>query len=428
MRSLSKNLRDRLPAVGLGLLSAFAMGATLAATAPAAYAQGGGQKQVKSSPEFARPMGEAQALIQQKKFAEALAKVDAAAPHAKAPAEKLGVEQFRTAIYANQNNKAKLVQSLEAQLALGVDAGTAKGHKATIAGLYAELGQEAKAIQLTKAYVSEYGGTDTQFAYLANASLKAKEFADAVSFGTKAIEQARKDGKKPSERYFNIVMRAHFDNKNMNGYYAALEQAVLVYPKDESWRALVDRASKEPKYNRSSTQLDVYRALVAAGVKLKTEEQLAMGEQALSRGLPGEAEKILEPLFKGGVVGGADDKNAERNKRLFAQAQAGAKADRDGGLTQSEKDAAGATSGVTFVETGEAYMGLGQHAKAIEMIQKGISKGGMDEGQLALAKLRLGIAQYRAGQADAARKTWSEVKADNGAGVLARNWSMISRL
>jgi hypothetical protein len=72
-------------------------------------------------------------------------------------------------------------------------------------------------------------------------------------------------------------------------------------------------------------------------------------------------------------------------------------------------------------------MGLGQHAKAIELIQKGIAKGGMDEGQLGLAKLRLGIAQFKAGQADAARKTWGEVKADNGSGALARTWTTISR-
>ena len=123
MNSFSSSLRSGLPAVGLGLMSVF--GAMTAGTvlAPTAIAQA--PKQVKSSPEFAKPMGEAQALMQAGKFSDALAKVEAAAPFAKAPQEKLGVEQFRTAIYANMKNNAGLVKSLEAQLALGVDTATA---------------------------------------------------------------------------------------------------------------------------------------------------------------------------------------------------------------------------------------------------------------------------------------------------------------
>lgn len=81
-----------------------------------------------------------------------------------------------------------------------------------------------------------------------------------------------------------------------------------------------------------------------------------------------------------------------------------------------------------FVDTGEGYMTTGDTAKAIDLITKGLAKGGMDEGQVALAKLRLGIAQFRAGKKDDARKTWADVKGDNGAAVLAKNWISISKL
>jgi hypothetical protein len=424
MQSFSKAMRKRLPAIGLGLVSAFGVMSVTAVTAPVAYAQ----KQAKTSPEFGKPMQEAQALIQSGKFTEALAKVDAAAPHAKSPQEKLGVEQFRTAIYANTKNNAQLVKSLETQLTLGVDAATAKKHKEVIAGLYAQMGQDAKATQLTKAYVQEYGGTSAQYAFLASDALRNKDYAGATSFGDKAIEQARKEGKRPDEKWHNIVMKAAYDSNNMPAYYTALEKAAADYPKEIYWRALIERATKEPKYSRTQTQLDVYRALVAAKVQLKPEDQMAMGEQALARGLPGEAAKIFEPLFKAGTVGGEGDKNAGRNKKLYETAQAGAKDDSSGGLAQSEKDAAAAPTGITFVDTGEAYMGLGDNAKAIDLINKGIAKGGMEPGQLALAQLRLGIAQFKAGQKEEARKTWASVKSDNGAEVLAKNWITISRL
>jgi hypothetical protein len=37
------------------------------------------------------------------------------------------------------------------------------------------------------------------------------------------------------------------------------------------------------------------------------------------------------------------------------------------------------------------------------------------------------MAQHRSGQKDAARTTWAEIKADNGAAMLARSWTLISK-
>ena len=70
---------------------------------------------------------------------------------------------------------------------------------------------------------------------------------------------------------------------------------------------------------------------------------------------------------------------------------------------------------------------LTNYPKAIEVLQKGIDKGQMEPGALAFAQLHLGMAQYKAGKKDDARKTWSTIKADNGAGWLARAWTALSR-
>jgi hypothetical protein len=51
----------------------------------------------------------------------------------------------------------------------------------------------------------------------------------------------------------------------------------------------------------------------------------------------------------------------------------------------------------------------------------------MEPGATELAKLRLGIAQFRAGDAAAARKTWAEIEGENGAAWLARCWTAISK-
>ena len=79
------------------------------------------------------------------------------------------------------------------------------------------------------------------------------------------------------------------------------------------------------------------------------------------------------------------------------------------------------------MQVGENYYTAGDYKKAVELIEKGIAKGQLEPGAHAYAQLHLGMAQYKAGQKDAARKTWAEVKADNGAGWLARAWTAISK-
>ena len=51
-----------------------------------------------------------------------------------------------------------------------------------------------------------------------------------------------------------------------------------------------------------------------------------------------------------------------------------------------------------MIAVGESYMANGDFPKAIEVIQKGLTKGAMEPGDTDYAKLRLGIAQLKAGK------------------------------
>lgn len=423
MTSFGKAMRNRLPAIGLGLVSALGLVATTAVVAtPAAYAQ------AKAKREFAEPFTQARDMITAKNFSGALPLIDKAAPHAADNAQRLAVEQLRTAVYAGTNDTRKLITSLEKQLEIGgLPANMVKSHKATIMGLYAQVGNDAKALQLTKEYVNQYGGTSQQFAYLASSSLKANDRSGAISYGTKAIEQSRAEGKAPREQLYNIVMKAHYDSEDLDSYYKVLEQAALVYPKDTYWKALIIRAEKAPKFNRQELTHDIFRAMEAAGVTLTNTEKLQMAEQAFTRGMAVEAESTLKPLFAAGTIGGADDKNATRNQRLYDSIVEGANADRAGGLDDSLAEAEAATDGVIYTAIGEAYIGLGEYDKAVELIQKGIDKGGLKPNELAMAQLHKGIAQFKGGNTSAARSTWGAIESDNGAKELAHNWTLISR-
>jgi TolA-binding protein len=72
-------------------------------------------------------------------------------------------------------------------------------------------------------------------------------------------------------------------------------------------------------------------------------------------------------------------------------------------------------------------MGAGDYKKAIDLFGKALEKGNMEAGATDLVKLRLGIAQWKGGQKDAAKKTWQSIKSDNGAGWLAKSWLAIAK-
>lgn len=421
MQTFGKTMRSGVSAIGLGLVTAFGLASVTAVAAPPAVAQ------IKASKEFVENFNAASTALQSRQYQEAINKANAAQPHAADNQQKSALEQIRVAGYGGLKKYSEQIKSIETAQQLGIPDALKRNYQAMLAGAYAETGNEAKAMQITKAMINQYGGDANQLAYVARQSLSEKNYAEAANFAQKAIEQAQKEGKAPSATYYNIVLNAHSQSGNLDKYYETLERVAPILKSETYWRPLIERAKREPKFKSNDALLDVYRALETAGVKLTKQEQLEMGEIALNRGMAIESERVLAPLFQAGTVGGAGDANAERNKRLYAKAQQDAKADKAGGLAQSEKDAASKPTGEVFAVTGESYMSAGDYAKAIELLQKGLEKGSLEPGTEELVKLRLGIAQYKAGQKEAARKTWSEVKGDNGSAWLAKVWTAISK-
>ena len=97
-------------------------------------------------------------------------------------------------------------------------------------------------------------------------------------------------------------------------------------------------------------------------------------------------------------------------------------------IAQAEKNVNNKPFEGILYAKGACFFNLNDYPKAIETLQAALSKGIASPEETAFARLHLGIAQYRAGQADAARTTWAEVKSDNGTTVLAQTWTLISKI
>ena len=422
MQSKDHLERNRALGLALGLIVAFSAAAAIGVLAPAAVAQ-------KTTPEFGKPFQDARAAAQSKDWSTALSKADAASTFAKTQGEKQGVETVRVMAYQGLGKKPEMLKALENQLAIGgLPAETVKINRRTIAGMYArDMHNEAKAVELTKAIINDYGGgLAEENAYVASYSQRQKNYKDAIASANKAIEISRKEGKKPKEAWYQIVQKAYFEQKDEANYYATVDRTAQDYPTAGNLEILINRTTKEQHFNRTANMLDLNRALQAAKVTIKPQDLAQMGEDALSRGNPAESAKIFESVAKSNWAG-FDATSSARYKKIYDRAETDAKSDAATGLAGREKDAAAAPKGDRLVAVGDCYLGAGDNVKAIEQINKGLAKGNLDAGQLAFAKLDLGIAQFRSSKKDDARKTWGEITGDNGAAVLAKSWMLISR-
>lgn len=419
MQTFGKTMRNCLPAVGLGLMGA--LGFASVAAAPAAMAQ-----TVTAKKEFVENFNAASAALSARKFSEAIAKADAAWPHAANTQQKAAVEQIRVAARCDTSQKDHnaCISAIEkARATGGLPSATTRNYDEMLAGRYESAGQSAKATAQTKANITKYGGTGQQLGFIARKELEAKNYAEAQKF----INQAIAKGSAGAAQY-NILLNALAAQNKMDEYYKTVERIAPTMKNDLYWRILIEQAKKEPKYRANDALLDVYRALQASGVKLKPEEQNEMADAARKRGLAIEAVKIWEPMFKSGALGGASDKDAARNKSMFEAQKKEAQADLGGNLAKDEADAATRVDGVPLSLVGEAYLASGNYTKAIEVFGKALDKGQMDPGTTDLVKLRLGIAQFHAKKKADATKTWQSIKADNGAGSLAKSWIAIAKM
>lgn len=414
MQTFGKAMRNSLPALGLGLLGALGA-ASVTFVAPAAYAQ-----KVTAKKEFVENLQAASTALSSRQWSTAIQKADAAWPHASGSQQKAAVEQIRVAAScdASIKNHTGCISAIEkAKATGGLPNAIEKNYNQMLAGRYADSGNTSKAIAQTKSNITSYGGSATEFAYVAKGELNAKNYNEAVKYAQKAIDASGK----PNKLHYNILLNSYQAQNKLDDFYRVVEKIAPIFREDTYWRMLIERARKEKNYRSAESQIDIYRALQAAGVKLKSDEMYEMAEAARNAAVPVEAANIWEQMVK------ANDPQVAKNKALIDSVKKQAAADKATELAKSEASAATRASGDPYATVADGYLAAGNPAKAAELYQKSLAKGEMTPGKVDLIKLRLGVAELKGGKKADAVKTWQSIKADNGAAWLAKSWIAISK-
>jgi hypothetical protein len=370
-----------------------------------------------SSKELAKTVQEGYTALQAKDFATAKVKLDAAWGLAKTPNDKVEIEKLRVPMASETKDWTNLIVYLQNALDTGLlPAETAKAYKFGFVTAYANLKDNPKTAAALRAYVDEFGGTPDQLFAVGNELVKANDPA-GVGYVEKAMAATKAAGAKPTEGQHLLLLAAYA--KDEAKYFDALGPLVADYPTDNNWKRYIARAQNAPGFAASKDiRIDIYRAAMAAGVKLSQNELAQYADETVNKGLPGEAVSALEPV-KAELSGPAQATLANAHKKA---------AEDKAGLAKDEANTRAKGTGEAIANLGEAYMTYGDNAKAVELMKAGLAKGIPDAGKADIVKLHLGIAQNKSGDKAGAQATWAEVKADNGAAVLAKMWTTISKV
>jgi len=393
----------------------------IAAAAIGVFAASSSHAQTGLRPEVGKPLQAAQELIKAGKYRDALAKVrEADAVGGKSANENLMVERMRLAAASGAGDADTAAKAFET-----VNSAVGGADKLrmieSIAGTYYRNRDYAKAMSWYQRYFKEGGTSAANRTLLIQTQYLSGDYAGAEKELMAEIQTAERSGATPAEDRINLLMNAAIKQKDIGAETFALERLVSYYPKKEYWVTLLNRLQRKPNFS-DRLSLDTYRLSLATGSMSAGGDFSEMAQLALQAGSTAEAKQVVEKGFAAGALGTGPE--AERHKRLRDLVN---KRVDEAAKTQAEdeKQALDAKDGNELLTVGMNKVFAGDKAKGVQLMQQGITKGGLKRPED--AKLHLGIAQLMAGDSAKAQATLKGVSGADGTSDLARLWSLYAR-
>lgn len=407
---------------GVGLIAAVSsIGAAAVMTGSLPVARAAEPDQRKGEalrPEVGVPLQAAQALIRDKKYREALAKIrEAENVRDKTAYEIYIIDRMRGVAAASAGDVPVAIRSFEAAIASGrLSPPEQLTMVEAVAGLYYQVKDYPRTITWASRYLKEGGTAPQMRAVLGQAYYLNQEYGHAAKELASEVEADEKAGRTPPKDRLELLTNCYVKQKDTSNVVATLAKLVTHYPKREYWVDLLRYAETKPGF-APRLALDVYRLKFALGL-LDTDAQFVeMAQLAVQAGFPDEAKRVLDKGFASGALGtGAD---ADRHKRL-RDLVAKNVADDQKTLLRDQPTAAAAKDGTGLVNVGFAYVSRGETEKGIDLMEKGIRQGGMKYPDDAM--LHLGIACVMARRREKAVQVLKTVQGTDGTADLARLW------
>lgn len=373
----------------------------------------------KVSAEVGKPVQEAQALVKEKKYAEALAKLDSITVEQKTPYEIYAIDRTRAAIAALSGDD-KLAEEVFPRV---IDSGQLSPAEhlqfiEALANLYGRKQNYSQSIVWLQRYFKDGGKDPKVHDLLVRSYYIAGDYPHAAEELQVDLKAAETAGTPPTEQQLRILISLATKQNDKAAYVAALEKLVTYYPKKEYWNDLLSRLHSRPNFPDRLT-LDFYRLKFSMGLVESAGEYGEMAELALRAGFAAEAKKVLDAGYKTGALKDGPEFNPQ--KQLLSQATKSSNDDLKT-IAQTETEVKKSKDGLGLINLGYAYVTNDQFDKGLSLMEQGITVGGVKRQEE--AKLHLATAYVLAGRSENAIKEFKTVQGSDGTADLARYWAI----
>ena len=369
--------------------------------------------------DVGKPLQAAQDLLKAGKYKDALAKVrEAEAAVNRTPNENYYIDRMRGSAAAGAGDEATATRSFEAVLASGrLQAPEKLQTLEALAGSSYRAKDYAKAVESSQRYFKE-GGSGAQMRSLqVSAQYLVGDFAGVVRSMQERVQVAEQAVPVIDEATLRLLAASQIKLGDEAGYANTLEKLLIHHPKKEYWADLLARIQNRPAF-ADRLALDLFRLQMATQTMDDSAQFVEMAQLALQAGLPAEAKRVIEAGYAAAKLGtGAE---ADRHKRL-----------RDLAVKQAGEDEKALTADVigrsadALANTGQVFVTTGRVDKGIELMEQGLSKGGLKRPED--ARLHLAQAYLLSGNKAKAVETLKAVRGGDGTADLARLWMILAR-
>jgi tetratricopeptide (TPR) repeat protein len=238
-----------------------------------------------------------------------------------------------------------------------------------------------------------------------------QDFDKALVNTKKAVDMYKEAGRTPSEQWYNLLRFLYFEKNDVPNTIAVLEELLVHYPNKQYWLQLSHMYGEK---NDTARQTALMETAYVQGMLDAGTEFVTMAYLFLNSEVPYKAGKTVQD--------GLDKKVVEENSRNYEilgnawrQAQ-----EIDKSIPAMETAAAKSDSGELYARLGNVYLDADNFEKAIESINRGLSRGGV--ARVDQAQLALGMAFFNLQKYEDARKAFVEAAKDKRSAEYAKQW------
>jgi tetratricopeptide (TPR) repeat protein len=363
--------------------------------------------ELKVSDEFRKPAAAADVALKAKDLATADAQITAAEAIAKNDDEKYYSAYMRLLLELERKNEAGQMR------ALGILASNPKTPADRVnvyGGLYnymlgSELIKQKKPAEAIPALVKarQLGSKEADLpVLLANAYAATGKNAESIAEVNNAIEASKAAGRKPPVDWYKFVIPRVKAAGDSAATAEWLKRFIAEYPTVQNWRwAIQVFRQGAPTGNTKTDKLALYRLMRATNALADRGDYADYGYAAQQSGLPWEAVAVIDEGRKSGKIPASD----ADVQRTYTASQTAVRS--EGSLEGLAKQAAAAANGRPAQQTAEAFLASGNYARALELYNLALQKGGVDADEV---NLNRGVALRALGRKDEARTAFQATK------------------